>query len=1050
LYTLLGCLCGLDPQKRTTQYSTNSWQIERGLPNSSVLSIIQDLSGYLWLGTVEGLVRFDGVNFTRFEIGNAAEIQGNFVNNLYIDHSGILWIGTLRGKLLSLEQGRIKNHILNKNVSGMSNNCICEDNQGDLWVGTSDGLFNRPSSNKEFFQKCFAFPSVRIRCLAKDLSGRILVGTMNQGVYISEKETWRRVLPDVEKIDGNIYVLRQASDGYLWLGTETGLYGFQDKQLLKHSLTSGLSTTITALVEDSDKNLWIGSENGLFRRRSIDFQFLDKEQALGSNIINSLFEDAEGSLWVGGVESGLTQIRDEKVTALTEREDLIGSKFRCLHGGKDGALWAGGSGGYLNRYENDRVKNYRLPTRFENIEIYSLEQDGDDSFWLGTDSGLVLFHKGGFREMPLPGPNPRIGTRCVLKDRFGRLWIGTWGAGLLCRQGEKFTAYSTADVLPDNRIQSLFEDRQGNLWVGCESGLAVMKPGMLGNFFTESSLINCQVFSFFQDVQGVLWVGTRQGLKVKKGGSWGSVNSDRGLFDSRIYAILEDDLGYLWLSSERGIFRARKDELEKAAFDKSLKVVGRLFDENDGMKSSWCNSGNPSGWKDRNGRLWFANLAGVVSVDPAHIRKNERMPPVLVEEVLVDQKDFLAPGHERLQEASMPAGSQRFEFHYTALSFIRSDKIEFKYKLEGYDRDWISAGNRRQAFYTNLRPGRYRFRVLAANADGVWNLNGASFSFYLRPFIFQTWWFMALAVLAFAMASAVSWQLLRKYLRAVSFFKKKTEVGHFKILETLGSGGMATVYKAQDLLNRKRLVALKVLKEENFLDETQRKRFKHESLIIEQLDHEHIVRVFERGEMDDCFYIAMELLVGESLAQLIRRAGRLPVGDALAIMRQIVDALRAIHAQNIVHRDLKPENIMICRREKNRHFVKLLDFGLAITPAQSRLTMSGVVMGTIRYLPPERLNGGISAPAGDIYSAGVILYEMVTGSRPFWSEDTGEVLNRILKTYPLPPREICPDIPQELSSLIIGMLDKEPGRRPGLEDLWRELQRLAETYPPAP
>jgi serine/threonine-protein kinase len=305
-------------------------------------------------------------------------------------------------------------------------------------------------------------------------------------------------------------------------------------------------------------------------------------------------------------------------------------------------------------------------------------------------------------------------------------------------------------------------------------------------------------------------------------------------------------------------------------------------------------------------------------------------------------------------------------------------------------------------------------------------------------------------VLAFAMASAVSWQLLKKYLRAVSFFKKKTEIGHFKILETLGSGGMATVYKAQDLLNRNRLVALKVLKEENFLDETQRKRFKHESLIIEQLDHEHIVRVFERGEMEDCFYIAMELLDGESLAQLIRREGRLPVGDALAIMGQIADAVRAIHAQHIVHRDLKPENIMICRRSGQRHFVKLLDFGLAITPAQSRLTMSGVVMGTIRYLPPERLSGGISAPAGDIYSAGVILYEMTTGSKPFWSEDTGEVLNRILKTYPLPPREICPDIPRELSSLIVRMLDKEPGRRPGLDDLAQQLQHLAETHPPSP
>jgi tRNA A-37 threonylcarbamoyl transferase component Bud32 len=395
----------------------------------------------------------------------------------------------------------------------------------------------------------------------------------------------------------------------------------------------------------------------------------------------------------------------------------------------------------------------------------------------------------------------------------------------------------------------------------------------------------------------------------------------------------------------------------------------------------------------------------------------------------------------------LAAGSKRFEFKYTALSFIRSNKIVFKYKLEGYDKEWTAAGNRREAFYNDLRPGRYKFRVIAANADGVWNMAGASYAFFLRPFVYQTWWFMVLAALAFAILSALSWQLLKRYLLAVNFFKKKTQIGHFKILETIGTGGMATVYKAQDLLDKKRIVALKVLKEENFHDENQKKRFKHESLITEQLDHPHIVRIIERGEMDDCWYIAMELLRGESLALLIKRDGHMPVAEALDIMLQIADALQAIHAQNIVHRDLKPENIMVSERRGRRHFVKLLDFGLAITPAQSRLTMSGVVMGTIRYLPPERISDGTSSPAGDIYSAGIILYEMLTGSKPFWSEATGEVIHRILKTYPLPPREISREVPGELNALIMAMIDKDPALRPVLAAIQGELQRLAEKFP---
>jgi serine/threonine-protein kinase len=231
-------------------------------------------------------------------------------------------------------------------------------------------------------------------------------------------------------------------------------------------------------------------------------------------------------------------------------------------------------------------------------------------------------------------------------------------------------------------------------------------------------------------------------------------------------------------------------------------------------------------------------------------------------------------------------------------------------------------------------------------------------------------------------------------------------------------------------------------------DENQKKRFKHESLITEGLDHPHIVHIIERGEIDDCWYIAMELLQGESLALLIKRGGRLPVADALEIMLQIVDALKAIHAHNIVHRDLKPENIMISKRRGQQHYVKLLDFGLAITPAQSRLTMSGVVMGTIRYLPPERISDGISSPAGDIYSAGIILYEMLTGSKPFWSEATGEVIHRILKTYPLAPREISHEIPSELNALIMAMIDKDPAQRPVLASIRSELLRLAKIFPP--
>jgi ligand-binding sensor domain-containing protein/tRNA A-37 threonylcarbamoyl transferase component Bud32 len=1044
-----GSLWSLDPGKKITQYTLNTWKTDRGLPNNTVLAIAQDRSGYLWFGTVEGLVRFDGLNFSVFNSKNTAEFRDNSVNNLFFDHREVLWIGTYRGKLLSLENEKFKNHPLVPTVANISFYCLAEDGMGILWVGTSEGLFYRPAGQTSVIKKYLAFPNTKVLCLAADRSGRLLVSTADKGLYCLEKGQFRQVLSASDRLGSDISVISQDRNGYFWYGTDDGLYSYRDSKLLHFLLKPGLSNNITALIEDGNDNLWAGSEEGLIRWRNGDFQSLINVQGMASNYISSLCEDAEGSLWVGTFDGGLTQIRDEKITTLTSREGLSGGMFRSLHQDDSGVLWIGGYGGHLNRYQNGRVENFRLPVRFRSETIWSLEADAKDSMWLGTSSGLLHFQNGRFREILLPSPNPNIETRCVLKDHSGRLWIGTYGAGLLCRQGGTITTYSSSDGLPGDFIQSLFEDRQGNLWIGCENGMAVMSPGNPRKFSLEPFLNNCHVVSIYEDKLGTIWVGTRnQGLKVLKDERWGSLNSDRGLFDNRVYAILEDGLGYLWLSSEHGIFRAGKDELEKAAFDKDLKVSGRVFDENDGLKSRICNYGNPASWKDGSGRLWFANLAGVASVDPAQIRKNDRVPPVRLEEVLVDHNNWLTHDLDRPQEVKLPAGSQRFEFHYTALSLIRSDKIEFKYKLEGFDKEWTSAGNRRDAFYNNLSPGRYCFRVIAANADGVWNTAGAQFAFYLRHFVYQTWWFLVLAVLAFGVLSVISWQLLKKYLRAVSFWKKKTQIGHFKILETIGTGGMATVYKAQDMLDKKRIVALKVLKEENFHDELQKKRFKHESLITEQLDHPHIVHIIERGEMDDCWYIAMELLRGESLALLIKRGGRLPVGEALDIMLQITDALQAIHAQNIVHRDLKPENIMVSERHGRRHFVKLLDFGLAITPAQSRLTMSGVVMGTIRYLPPERISDGTSSPAGDIYAAGVILYEMLTASKPFWSEATGEVIHRILKTYPLPPREISSEVPQELNALIMAMIDKDPAHRPLLTTIRAELQRLAEKFPP--
>jgi ligand-binding sensor domain-containing protein/tRNA A-37 threonylcarbamoyl transferase component Bud32 len=1020
------------------------------LPINTILHILQDRSKYIWLGTNSGLVRFDGVNFVLFDSKNTEAFGDSFITNIYEDRRGTLWCGTYRGDLIKLEQGKFSHQALARSGSSRNINAITEDAQGNLWIAVTDGLICKPAGFADRYIEDAAFAGKKVVDFFKDSDGHLWLVTDKTELFKCEREQWRYYALISANFEGSTSALYRTRDGRFWIGTDNGVYVFKDNKIERIALGGGISENVICFLEDRDFNLWMGTEGGLFRIASGQTQKLTSAQELGKNLVYSLCEDDEGSLWVGTIDGGLWQFRDEKITTFTGMEGVGGDMVRSLHGAGGGDLWVGGQGGYLNCLTNGRFEKNRLPARLLGGSIWSIETDNDLSVWLGTDRGLLHFLQGRFLEISTKIPVQAAGVeiRCVLKDSSGRLWAGTWGKGLGRFEAGKWIWYTTEQGLADNHIACLYEDLKGSLWVGSETGLSFLPALGNGPFSSEPNLNGCHVVSLYQDQGRAMWVGTfNQGLKVLDNGRLGSVTIDQGLFDNRIYAILEDHRANLWLSSERGIFRAGKNELEKAAFDPRIKVRGRLFDENDGMKSRICNGGSPAAWKDGNGQLWFATLAGVASVDPAHIRKNEQIPPVQMEAVVVDRRSLPTSGTSMAAPLKLTAGSKRFEFKYTALSFIRSDKIEFKYKLEGYENDWTNAGNRREAFYNDLRPGRYSFRVIAANADGVWNLAGASFVFCLKPFIYQTWWFLVLTSLAFAVLSVFLWQLLKRYLHAVSFWKKKTQIGHFKIIEIIGSGGMATVYKAQDTLGKKRMVALKILKEENFHDELQKKRFKHESLITEQLDHPHIVHIIERGEIDDCWYIAMELLHGESLALLIKRSGRLPVAEALNIMLQIVDALQAIHAQNIVHRDLKPENIMVSERHGQRRFVKLLDFGLAITPAQSRLTMSGVVMGTIRYLPPERISDGTSSPAGDIYSAGIILYEMLTGSKPFWSEATGEVIHRILKTYPLPPKEISHEIPQELNALIMAMIDKDPGQRPNLEVIRAELQRLAEKFP---
>lgn len=365
--------------------------------------------------------------------------------------------------------------------------------------------------------------------------------------------------------------------------------------------------------------------------------------------------------------------------------------------------------------------------------------------------------------------------------------------------------------------------------------------------------------------------------------------------------------------------------------------------------------------------------------------------------------------------------------------------MRFKYRLEGYDENWVDADSQRTAGYTNLDGGTYQFRVIACNNDGLWNLKGAAITIKVIPPFWKTWWFILLALIVFAFLSYAVIHLSRKYISMAQFWKKQKYIGKFKLVDTIGSGGMGTVYKANNLMDKKETVALKVLREDLFNDENNRKRFKQEAAIIDQLDHPNIIKIYERGQAGQNLFIAMELLEGKTLAQKITEVKKLELGEALHIMVQVADALAKIHSKSIIHRDLKPENIMLIERGQDANFVKLLDFGLAKMQHQTRLTQTGIVIGTISYMSPEQISGKGSAPASDVYALGIIFYEMITGVKPFIGETTIDIMKQILDKMPIEPIRFRFDISFELNRLIMWMLEKEQAARPHIQQVLKQL-----------
>ncbi|HEY7210581.1 MAG TPA: two-component regulator propeller domain-containing protein [Bryobacteraceae bacterium] len=774
---------GLDPSRSLDEFSYQTWQTGSGLPQNSVHSILQTRDGFLWLATEGGLVRFDGYRFVVFDTRNTPALQSNSIRALLEDAEGTLWIATA-----STLCRRKWDSIDGVPQAGAGILALHHDRAGGVWAVTADALEHWSLDLSKPPQR-FPIPDTSPRltgALASGIGGGVWLGTATglkrwqNGRFADASST----LPA-----SAVKSLLLDHSRRLWVGTAKGLFR-SDPAAAREFQTvceSSKLSGIGGLFEDWERSVWIGADDGPYRLEPGPKAACQPARNLAAVPVLSFAEDAEGDLWVGTESSGVTIIRNQKFVTYTAREGLTSDTVRCVFEDRKGSVYIGTSGG-LTQIQDGHFRRFTTADGLASNIVLSLGQSSDGELLIGTPDGLNRFHNGSFSLATSADGLPDDFVRSIYTDRDGSLWIGT-RRGLSHEDlNHRFTTYTQANGLGSDLVGAVLRDRKGDLWVATLGGLSRFNDGRFQNFRTVDGLSSNVVTALYEDTDGDLWIGTQDaGLNVQINSKFVSLPRTLGLPEA-VYGIVEDASGEFWIPSKTGIARVNRKELRNVAtgIARDLNVV--WYNTSDGLRVDECSiGGHPEVWKASDGTIWFSTVKGAAALTPSAAHLNRILPSVAIESVQIDNATLMPS-----QLGDLKPEHSRFAFEYTALSFAAPQKVVYRYRLEGFDRNWIDAGARRIAYYTNIPPGNYRFRVIARNNDGFWNEAGARLSFRLEPHFYQTLWFYGLCALALALCSygIYRWRVAEIESRFQAVFEERNRIGR-EIHDTLAQSFVA-------------------------------------------------------------------------------------------------------------------------------------------------------------------------------------------------------------------------------------------------------------------
>jgi ligand-binding sensor domain-containing protein/AraC-like DNA-binding protein len=799
LIVVLACplqVLGLDPNAPLDKYIRHHWTTRDGLPQNTIHSIVQDGSGYLWLGTDRGLVRFDGTGFNVLQKGNLPALKNNSITSLLIGRDGALWIGTYGGGVTCYKEGVFKNYSLNEGLTNLFINAIAEDKQQALWFATTgDGVFRLHDHRFTAITDAEGLSYNIASCLLSDSQGKLWVGTEKGLNCINNGRI--TIYTSANGLPGDyINTLFEDPRGYLWVGTATGAAFIRNRP---GDLPGGRFVTITradgltdnfirCISGDRGGNIWIGTNRGLNRIRAkalverrtgnhnLPLEHFRSEDGFSDDMLLSLYEDRWGNVWVGTSGGGLNVLHSGTFGFYSEKDGLTGNYITAICEDAEHTLWIGSSSG-LNRFKAGKFTAYTEKDGLSSSDIQSLCADRAGNLWIGTINGLNRLKKGVFRVFTRRDGLSNQSIRSLYQDSKNNVWIGTFGGGLNRYRDGEFTYYDTSRGLSDNFVLALQEDRYGNLWIGTNRGINCFDHRFFRHFGSQAGVPRGRVLDIYCDPEGVLWIATNdEGLIRYKNGLFAAFNRVGGFTDHAIYRILEDHQENLWLSSNGGIFSVSRRRLNWVLDNPGSFIDWYHFREEDGLKTPVCSGGfQPAGWKTSSGTIWFPTSKGIAVLDLGKprfvVKKNPGIPDlpresvvkgsetmpfphlavvrplqVLIEKVVADNVTY-QPGFP----FKLPAGTNRIEFFFKVIDWVSPENLVFKYRLQGYDQKWIRSPYRKSVSYLDLPAGDYEFEIMARFADSSWSYNGASCFFSIQPSFNQTFWFYFLVTVVIAL-----------------------------------------------------------------------------------------------------------------------------------------------------------------------------------------------------------------------------------------------------------------------------------------------------------